>query len=678
MVTVVEAKILQFFKRVWWLIVVVLLILLYSFLTGPKFGQIREGLAAPQLPPATEERPQVWLQQNWNKGQESRFHHASQGTQTIPIPLKWFLALEQPRPGLFSTLYGREKRFTQPDYLRRMGFIRDEKSADNPHGLPVGFAITEFQSIEGASHIGTAVGLTCAACHTGRVTYDGVDYIVEGGSVAIDLGLLTKGLGAAIGQTVISSKLPILNGRWKRFSRRVLKSDYSEGQKLKLAAQLESVLGALATKPSRIETVEGFARLDALNRIGNQVFAVGPHRTANYMPIQAPVNYPHLWTTSWFDWVQYDGSIMQPLIRNAGEALGVNASLNTSAPLKEGRFSSAVPLKELYWIEGALAGLLPPAEKRRFDGLQAPAWPDAFPPIDTQLAATGADLYSLHCQGCHLPPTNTEGIWAHFKKLEYYVDGKRKETKDKLLGVKIIPVVQIGTDDGQSKILEERTINTAGIGDKSHLDNTKGIGIHTTICTLQNGRLKQISISDGPNLNFGLALGAIVQQANDAWFDEHSSSEGERRDFEGNRPNCLEPGRGYKARPLNGVWATAPFLHNGSVPTIMDLLGPVEDRPPKVLLGRTEFDVNKLGLVQPVTIDAKKHQSYTDEGLFILDTTLMGNSNAGHEFSARYDPAKHYKKQIKGVIGPALNEPQRLAILEYLKTLSDVPVKESY
>ena len=69
---------------------------------------------------------------------------------------------------------------------------------------------------------------------------------------------------------------------------------------------------------------EGFGRTDALGRIGNTVF--GDHLSAaNYQVGDAPVSYPYLWNIWKFDWVQYNGSVSQPLARNVGEALGVGA-----------------------------------------------------------------------------------------------------------------------------------------------------------------------------------------------------------------------------------------------------------------------------------------------------------------------------------------------------------------
>ena len=88
-----------------------------------------------------------------------------------------------------------------------------------------------------------------------------------------------------------------------------------------------------------------------LNRIGNQVFyidlaAAGLSDYENNLHANdAPVSYPPVWTVPWFWWAQYDASIEQPLIRNAGEALGVYALVNLSPDHPPERlFSSSVAL----------------------------------------------------------------------------------------------------------------------------------------------------------------------------------------------------------------------------------------------------------------------------------------------------------------------------------------------
>ena len=93
---------------------------------------------------------------------------------------------------------------------------------------------------------------------------------------------------------------------------------------------------------------EGFGRLDALNRIGNQVFFAnlcrqghqegaskdlqkvdaGSSPGRNFARHDAPVSFPPIWSTPWFSWAQYDASVHNELVRNAGEALGVNAKVN--------------------------------------------------------------------------------------------------------------------------------------------------------------------------------------------------------------------------------------------------------------------------------------------------------------------------------------------------------------
>src|SRR5207237_2282146 len=142
-------------------------------------------------------------------------------------------------------------------------------------------------------------------------------------------------------------------------------------------------------------------------------------------------------------------------------------------------------------------------------------------------------------------------------------------------------------------------------------------------------------------------------------FDQKkpSVSPAERKRIDRDMPNELRGELAYKVRPLNGVWATPPYLHNGSVPTVEALLGPPEDRPKKFYLGNREYDPVNLGY---------KFDKITNG--FEFDTSIRGNSNRGHEFR------KDYSKdmEIKGVIGPALSADDRKALIEYLKTLKSV------
>ena len=103
----------------------------------------------------------------------------------------------------------------------------------------------------------------------------------------------------------------------------------------------------------------------------------------------------------------------------------------------------------------------------------------------------------------------------------------------------------------------------------------------------------------------------------------------------------------YKARPLTGIWATAPYLHNGSVPTLYDLLLPPNQRPKTFFTGTREFDPVKIGYVTTPSAD----NDFLFETRAASGESILGNSNSGHEF------------------GTTLNEDQRKMLIEYLKTL---------
>lgn len=733
MTTIRKAVFRQRIKRFMQIAVVILVIGAIDFLTGDKLGAVLEAMSAPQLPalPQIKQEDVIRLNksQNWDDEKATKFHHISQGTSTLPIPLSWLLALEQPASSLFTIPFGDRGKFADNSYLLRFGFIEGEISELNPAGLPVGFALSHYESLEGITNKETVVGFNCSACHTSQLIYENKMYIIEGGAAPIDLGQLTKALGAALGQTLISSKFPIFKGRFDRFAEAVLKDDaYSDKNAVDLAAELQARVVSLAQAPSEIDVVEGFARLDALNRIGNQVFALDPKRYGNYVAINAPVNFPHLWTASWFDWVQYDGSIMQPLVRNTGEAMGVRARINTTAPEEENRFSSSVPLSNLYWIEEALSGdnpfpngstagldnpfvRDPTTGLNGLSGLSGPEWPEAFGRIDKARSQEGALLYSKHCAGCHLPPLNTDAFWRnknthesanrsdkYFEPIVYYnkkpgadhsqqdlgADGRyRHETPDALLTMNIIPLQQVGTDSATADTMRYRTVDTAGDTGGTSAEHTTGMGIAADICTwapesldpeiaaASDPRLVDVTVKDNPDELFGLALGAIVQQVNKEWFNQNFIADEDQAIYEGHRPNCLQIHAGYKARPHDGIWATAPFLHNGSIATVYDLLSPQEERPKYVQLGNIEFDPVRLGLAQPDDITSlfSPGDKYSSDGYFILDTTVSGNSNHGHEFSSDWDDNKHWDEQNKGVIGPKLSKQERLDLIEFLKTL---------
>lgn len=120
----------------------------------------------------------------------------------------------------------------------------------------------------------------------------------------------------------------------------------------------------------------------------------------------------------------------------------------------------------------------------------------------------------------------------------------------------------------------------------------------------------------------------------------------------------------YKARPLNGVWASAPYLHNGSVPTIADLLKPASDRPVAFTVGNPSYDPTTIGFAHRASVRGETEsatesgvaelRAQVGEGEYVFDTTQRGNSNIGHEGA---------------IYGTELDEDLKKALVEYIKTL---------
>ena len=110
----------------------------------------------------------------------------------------------------------------------------------------------------------------------------------------------------------------------------------------------------------------------------------------------------------------------------------------------------------------------------------------------------------------------------------------------------------------------------------------------------------------------------------------------------------VHPG-GYVAPPLDGIWATAPYLHNGSVPTLWHLLHP-EERPAAWKRIHEGYDRERVGM-RFEAADRVPRIKDRHEKRYWFDTTRHGKSNVGHDFPAR------------------LSLEERRAVLEYLKSL---------
>lgn len=490
---------------------------------------------------------------------------------------------------------GSEALFLDPAHIAGFGFLpAAAPSPLNPDGLPIGFAVDP----RGEGPFGADFGLTCAACHTGEIRTGTARIRIDGGAALADYQAFMTRLAAAFTATLADP------AKRARFATRI-GSDPAAVQ-----AELEATVARLdrLEAAARTDVPYGRGRLDAFGHILNAVAADALGEPANLGSPDAPVSYPFLWTTPAQRFVQWNGVAGNPLGRNLGEVLGVFGRTDLAGGRPDA-FASAALIENLRLLEDWAAQLKPPP------------WPEnLLGRIDRAKAAEGETLFKANCAGCHGGP-------------DYRLtDPAETEGGRQWLAVTMVPQTVVGTDPRM-------------------LDNFRSR-------IARSGPLAPL-FGGAPLVPAGAVLLATVSNVVENDLRARNITGDARREYYGWRfaPGAQKPQSGwatppaYKAGPLAGVWATGPFLHNGSVPTVYDLLSPEDERPARFHVGSTRFDPARLGFVSdPAALPADER-----DALSLFDTTLPGNSNRGHAFP--------------GQGAQALAPAQRLAVIEYLKIL---------
>ena len=560
------------------------------------------------LPPPVKYQKLTFLDQGWTAEDRATYYHTAQGTPIVPY--EWVMALELP----FS-----QELFLSPDNVSRYRLLPDSDSTSNPDRLPVGVT-KDFDVQKGVRR--PYFGLTCAACHTGQLTYRGTAVRLDGGASQQDLvrffGDMIKALGLTWGARLVDRP------KWERFSATVNALGYVPEEDLaadviKLVNKLggEKLHSRWSTTHSNLYPVaDGFGRQDALGRGGNNGFdKIG--NPANLAVANGPVSYPAVWEAVNWDWVQYNASIQQPLGRNIGEVLGVGGRVTLQSKNKSDLYDSSVNLEGLQTIETTIRKL------------KAPKWPaDVLGAIDQAKAARGAQLFTKNCAGCH----------DNFK---------RDPTHPGDWQVRLIPLDEVGTDPHQAANLKNHKINPGDLTGNANKEISAGAVLKIVTDGVAERKLRELY----PDEKVRAAKRAEMSYGwENNWRDGEPVKGPDGKEVIG--PDGQPVTRlVYRAHSLRGVWATPPYLHNGSVPNMTALLSPVEERPTKFYTGNVEYDPVNLGY---------ETGDLEGGGAFLFSVKEVGNSNAGHEFAN--------KPKGKGVIGRLLTPDERAEIIEYLKT----------
>ena len=625
------------------------------------------------------------LDQGWTDADRYTWYRTSQGSRLLP--LDWMLALELP-----DSTAEKISRFMSDENMTKLGYLPEAKSDANEEGLPVGFVVdTETsvsanrmcKSFDETCRSGTMrkpwIGLNCAACHTNDITYKGKRIRVEGAPTLADFQTLEKDLLASLKGTGSDPD------KFDRFAKAVIGDKDTPKARASLMRQIgEQIIWQqkLEDKNAAPDVIYGHGRLDAQGHILNKLaLATLVNDGLGNVRADAPASYPFVWNTSQQKLIQWNGIAQNDdkpikfkdketnfgaLGRNAAEVIGVFAHVELDHGWVYAGYRSSVRTDGLVTLEQTL------------QKLQSPQWNLAFKDavgdgvaIDTEKAKLGKDLFLngrkdaagnevvKSCAGCHvhLDPTNTTEKMASA----------------------MTPILELGTDvflACNTYLHESNSGNFAGQTDKPFAKDSVKIAApkDKTFHMLFNASIGSI-IGDADGLvgklltdifNSARRLRDLEAEDGNEYLPGVARNSAKVRDAK----KCLQAGKvpmlGYKGRSLNGIWATAPYLHNGSVPTLYDLLLPARVRNvaqpgepmPDIAegqrraetfgVGLREFDPVRVGFVTDKAASPFVFNVFKSNGR----EPIPGNYNSGHDYG-----------------NTELTDAERWALVEYLKGL---------
>lgn len=545
----------------------------------------------------------VYLHQgsSWTPSARADFYTRDQGSRLIPYA--WAKALKAPDGAPFLA-----------DGLARYGYLPNPANAN---GLPVGF-------MTGVYGQKPYLAMNCSACHTRQIVVGSTEYRVDGGPAIVDFQALLADLDSAVGAVLAS------DSAFAAFAAQVLGAGAPPARVAALRQEVADYHLREHTLVTRALPPQGWGlgRLDAVSMIFNRLVGmdIGPAPSflipGNIALADAPVRYPFLWNAPKQDRTQWpgfskNGDDLFALTRNLGQVYGVFGIFRPSRQGNHVDFlaGNSIQWKNLEHIEHLVRKIGPPR------------WPWA---LDPALVAQGKRIYDRGtsdggCAECHgkrpgafrfLPPSST---WA-------------------------TPLCDVGTDSREYAILKRSVESGVFEGAKAPVGSPIG-------ATSDTFSLLAVSVIGAIfQQTFGVSLFKYGGEAPAATPAKHKPAADEL--LATYKPAAPEPCGStngpirYESRVMEGIWAAAPYLHNGSVPTLADLLKAPRNRPDKFEVGN-RYDTALVGLARDQGPGAGKR----DTRGCSEDDIKSGESRCGHDF------------------GTDLSDSEKKALLEYLKAI---------
>jgi mono/diheme cytochrome c family protein len=590
----------------------------------------------------------------WTDGEKNGWYVADQGSRLIPE--KWIDALEQPS-GAAPVGNG---KFVDPGYLAQFKYLLPSayarKDADPTcpidMKLPIGF-VTDCQD---ASKYGVTnltwlstkhptepwVGMNCAACHTNAIelpaagSKPATTMLVDGAPTLADF----QGFMAKLEQALLETSMD--DQKFARFAAAVLPKDEAAADRQNLRTAVGKLVAwneKLADLNADKDLPYGYGRLDAIGHIFNKVALAavsGGPQTRN--PADAPVSYPFLWNVPQLDFVEWNGIAPNipvgflgtedfgALARNTGEVIGVFADITVVPNAGFGGFVSSARVKRLDQMEQQLRWLKPPA------------WPAQYS-LDKASVDAGRTLFRDKCSGCHTVPDRFRLTPQRFTvaltplsdvKTDMWMACNAVFDRAKAGGFAGQPQFLVKGDKLPDPAFNVSMAKSAAVGALLGRKEELVASAVEGVLGLDRG------LPQAPQSHEGYSAADLLALRG-------NECAGAIQHAEAPHHNELV----YKGRPLQGIWATAPYLHNGSVPSLYALLQAPKDRPDTFCVGSRVFDPKEVGFEYKGSCAGLSTFQVKDAS----NTIIHGNSNEGHEY------------------GTALPADQKRALLEYMKTL---------
>ena len=537
----------------------------------------------------------VYSANGWTDAERAEYYHLPEGSELMPYALVANLkSIKTGKPFL--------------ENMERFGFLPDAKSGTNPYGLPVGMTVARSRN---ASATGMEmVGFSCGACHVGETTYRGKRLRIDGAPASIDLQSYQVEFQQSLDATMKDPRalvaLVVAMGRDEQPADAPSPGDAGPYANDPLVQTADEVAAAPNADPS---------------------FHSVPSRTAD----------------AW----------RQPA---ASKKPGFAERLKTSVAFLKARLAhirngkllvdGTEPGPGRIDAFGAARNLLFPAYAMK---MQSPV---SFPflwgvPDTTAQRSSKEETRWIHYDG------NTNSILerniGQALGLGAVFDPKTFESTLRIGNLHRLEVLthKLQPPQWPANVFGPIDDAKARAGEQIFQDKCEGCHQDALFALADVGTDPNRAVSFGQLVGkdpFPAAVAPILSGLKKRAFRDDGIGDAEQAGMDAN-PVIWRATDKYMARRLQGIWATAPYLHNGSVPTLFHLLHP-DQRPAKFTMGDREYVPAQLGY--------RSDAATTGANLWTYDTTKPGNANIGHAGEK---------------FGTTLPEEQKAALLEYLKKL---------